>query len=169
MGLRRRRYQRPVCAAAPGRVAHQRLERFRLARSGLHTQAARAVHPRGIEIEAHHVAAGRAQELRGDLADEAQAENCDTLAELWRRPAHALKGDCTHSGGCRQVDRTAVRNAADEVALARHVISMVRLTSAGAGDEVADRQIADALTDTDHLAGRRIAGIPPLRVEFADW
>ena len=64
--------------------------------------AARALDAGRVEIEADDVAAGGAQELRGDLADQAQAENRHTFAELRRGPAHTLQRDRTHRGGRRE-------------------------------------------------------------------
>ena len=73
----------------------------------VHPQAARALDSRGIQIEADHVAAGRAQQLRGDLADQAETEHRDALAELRRRAAHALQRNRADRGRRREAHGAA--------------------------------------------------------------
>ena len=160
--------ERAVGAAPAGRVADQRLEGVGIARAGVHAEAARALDASRIEIEADDIAAGRAQQLRRDLADQSEAEDGDPLAELRRRPAHPCIAIAPTVVDAASVHRTARRNTADEIALHADVVGVIGLAGAGARDQIAGREIVDARADADDLARRRIAGIPSLRVELAE-
>ena len=53
-----------------------------------------------------------------------------------------------------EIHRAVRRNAADEIALHRHVVGVVRLTGARARHEIAGGEVVDALADRDDFAGR---------------
>src|SRR5262249_53538547 len=137
-----------------------------IARPGVHAQLSGARDASWIEIEAEDLAAGGAQQLDGDLADETKAEHGDAVAELRRRAAHALERDRSDRRGCRRAARTASRPAAYELALHADEVRVVGLAGPGAGHEIARRQIRDAGANGDHFAGDRVAHTPPLLVEL---
>ena len=145
--------ERPIRTAAAGRVTNDRFELLGIARPVFHPQAARAVHSSGIQIEADDVAARRAQQLRGQLPDEAQTEHGDSLADLRRRPADALQRNGADRRRRRETHGAQGRNAAHEIAFDRHVIGMVCLPRARARHEIARRQIIDSVADRDDFAG----------------
>ena len=159
--------ERPIHAPPAGRIADHRLEALGIARAVLHAQAARAIHSSGIQIEADDVAAGRAQELRGNLPDEAQTEHRDSFPELRRRPAHALERNGADRRRRPEAHGAKRRNAAHEIAFDRHVVGMVCLPRARARHEIARRQVVDSLADRDDFAGGRIADAPSLFAELA--
>ena len=59
----------PVGAATARGIADDGLQRIGIARAVLHAEATRAADARGIEVEADHIAAGGAQQLRSNLTD----------------------------------------------------------------------------------------------------
>ncbi len=129
--------------------------------------AARALDALRIEIEAEHPAAVGLQQLHRDLADQAETDHGDDVAELRRRAAHALQRDRADRRRRGRAQRHAGRNAADQVALHDDPVGVIGLAGARAGDQIAGREIGDAFTDGDHFAGRGIADAPALRVQLA--
>ena len=59
------------------------------------------------------------------------------------------------------------RHAAHQVSLHRDPIGVIGLAGAGAGDQIARREIGDAFADGNHFAGRGVADAPSLRIELA--
>ena len=166
MRFRRSRDDGAICSPTAGHVAYHGFQRVGIARALCHPQCPRPIDASRVEIEPNHVATRAAQELRGDLADEAEPQDHHPFAELRRGPAHALKRDCPDRRGRREVHGATRRNAADKIALHGDVLGVVRLTGAGARHEIAGCQIGDAIADADNLAGSRIPDPPSLRVEL---
>ena len=70
-----------------GEVADQAPETLGVRASIGKAQRHRALHPVGGQIEAHHRASGGLQQLRGELADEAETDHRDALAQFRSRPS----------------------------------------------------------------------------------
>ena len=137
----------------PVSVANQRLERFRhRSRPASRPSAARALDALRIEIEADDVAAGGLQQLRGDLPDQAEAEDGDALAELRRGAADALQRDGADRGRRRERStRQPGGTRQTRLRLTDHVVGVVRLAGAGAGHQIAGRKIGDPVADRRRL------------------
>ncbi len=95
----------------------------------------------GPHVDADRHGAGGAQHLHGDLAEQAEAEHRDAVAEADLRAPHALQRDRAERAEGGLLERDAVRDARHQVA--RHDVDagVVRVAGAGAGHAVADVQV----------------------------
>src|SRR5205814_4255110 len=88
--FRRSGDNRTIGAEPARQIAHDRFQFIWIARPGVQSEVARAADARRVEIVANDAAPRSLQQLRRELADQTQADDGDTLAKLWTRPANAL-------------------------------------------------------------------------------
>ena len=87
---------------------------------------------------------GREQEPHRELADEAEPDHADALADLRLGLAHAVQRDRADRRVGGVVERDALRDLRDEVLRHGDDLGVVRPAAAAAGDAVARRDALDA-------------------------
>ena len=138
---------RPHGVLEPGVVAAQRG----------HPGAARELDGGIVEVDADHPAARREQDARRELADEAEPDHADPLADARLGLADAVQRDRADGGVGRVVETDARRHVDDEVLRHGDDLGVVRPAATAAGDPVAGRDPLDAGPDLEHDAGGRVA------------
>ena len=114
-------------------------------------------HARGVRIESEHAAAVGLQQLDGEQADESKAHHDDSLAERRNRETDALHRDRAERDEARVLvidisgdrNRQVFRDCVD--------FRVIRKSSAGAGEPIADRDATDATADLQNFAGKAVS------------
>ncbi len=110
----------------------------------------------GVEIDPDHGAAGRLQQQRRQLADQAEAEHGDPVAQHDLRLAHAVQGDRADAGEAALLEGDRVGKGDAEVA-GNAVDLRVNGIGAAHRDAVTDGDVADILPHRQRDARRRVA------------
>jgi hypothetical protein len=122
----------------------------------VHAEGLRLLDAARVEIDAVDAAAVREQQLDGQLADQAEADDGDDLAEGRRADAEALHRDRAEGREGGLLERQAVRNVGRQVLGDDDELGVVRIAGAGAGDAVAGDERMNALADGFDDPGARI-------------
>ena len=122
-----------------------------------HPGAARELDGGIVEVDADDPAARREQDARRELADEAEPDHADPLADAHLGLADAVQRDRADGGVGRVVEADARRDVDDEVLRHGDDLGVVRPAATAAGDPVAGRDPLDAGSDLEHDAGGRVA------------
>ena len=110
-----------------------------------------------IEIHSDHAAAVGAAQLHQELAEQAEPDDRDALAELEPRLTHRLERDRADRAGAGRFEAHPGRHRHHEVARHRVVLGVRRQPLADAGHPVADRELIDLRAHLDHRAGAAVA------------
>ena len=137
---------------AAGHVADQRLEGVGVAGAGVEAERERPLDARGLEIQTDHPAPRGLEQLHGDLADEAEADHADALAQLRRRATHALQRDGADGRRRGLLQIAPGRDAAHQISRHVDVFRVRRLPGPGGRHQIAGREIGDAVADRHDFA-----------------
>ncbi len=110
-----------------------------------------------VDVDAGDPAPRGAQQLDGDLPDEAESDDDDRLADSYVGLPHTLHRDGADGRVCGVVERDAVRDRRAEVSGNEEHLGVRRISRAGACDAVAGPEIRDAVADRRDDARRAVA------------
>src|SRR5438105_1173413 len=121
-----------------------------LVQKGLHVALLSPAHVASWIVVPEHLAARRAQELRCELADEAESDNRERLSEGGIRDADALERDRPEGDKRRGIVADGVGYYGAEMSWNKVHLGMVRRFRTSAGNAVADGYSRDTVAHCEH-------------------
>ena len=112
----------------------------------------------GRNVQPKNPAPGRLQQLHRQLAKQAKSDHRHHISELHFGRANSVQGNCSHGGESSFIERTrAVGNLRDQQSRNANGFRVHRVSSTGASDAIADRDVRHAFANPDHDAGAAVA------------